>query len=84
MAAENIYTIFFPGLTMVTFAELNTLKKGPNASCGGSLVYVLIFALLLFATDIMLVLTSISGAVLIIVSEVLKHKKNKSDENGQQ
>ena len=78
VAAQNIYTILYPGLTMITFAFLGSHKKGETASCLPSLLYMMLFALLIFFTDIALLVASIAGSVIIIISEISKHKKNDS------
>ena len=78
VAAQNIYTILYPGLTMITFAFLGSHKKGEAASCLPSLLYMLLFALLIFFTDIALLVASIAGSVIIIISEISKRKKNDS------
>ena len=79
VAAQNIYTILYPGLTMITFAFLGARKKGEPASCLPVLLYMMLLAMLVFITDVALTVASISGAIIIILSEIRKHKKNESD-----
>jgi hypothetical protein len=81
VAAQNIYTILYPGLTMITFAFLGSHKKGEPASCLPTLLYMLLFAMLVFLTDVALMVASIAGAIIIILSEISKHKKNNSQNN---
>ena len=81
VAAQNIYTILYPGLTMITFAFLGSHKKGEPASCLPTLLYMLLFAMLVFLTDIALMVASIAGSIIIILSEISKHKKNNSQNN---
>jgi hypothetical protein len=78
VAAQNIYTILYPGLTMITFAFLGSHKKGEAASCLPTLLYMMLFALLIFFTDIALLVASIAGSIIIILSEISKNKKNNS------
>ena len=76
VAAQNIYTILYPGLTMMTLAFLSSRKKGEPTSCLPVLLYMMILAMLVFITDIALMVASIAGAAIIILSEINKHKKN--------
>ena len=63
---------------MITFAFLGARKKGEPASCLPVLLYMMLLAMLVFITDVALTVASISGAIIIILSEIKKHKKNDS------
>ena len=66
---------------MITFAFLGSRKKGEQASCLPVLLYMMLLAMLVFITDVALTVASISGAIIIILSEISKHKKNNSQNN---
>ena len=68
-AAQNIYTILYPGLSMITFAFLGSHRKGETASCLPTLLYMMLFAMLIFFTDVALLVASIAGSVIVILSE---------------
>ncbi len=84
-AAQNIYMILFPGLSLITFGFIGGLSKRRGASCLTSLIYFAILGLILFipgvAAEIAAAVISISafvGAVLVIISAV-KSKMNNND-----
>ena len=77
-AAQNIYTIFVPGFTLITFGFVGGFAKGKNASCFGIMLYIALFALIFFATGTALVVTSFAGAIIVIISHI-KNRKNKID-----
>ena len=81
-AAQNIYMMLFPGLSLITFGFFGSLTKKKGASCLTSLIYFAIFGLVLFipriAAEIAAAVISISafvGAVLVIISAI-KSKTN--------
>ena len=78
-AAQNLYMILFPGLTLITFGTVRSLAKGHNASCLGSILYIAIYAMLFFFTSVTLVLASFAGAILVIASAMKARNKNKHD-----
>ena len=85
-AAQNIYLMLFPGLSLITFGFIGQFSKNKGASCLTSLLYFVIFGLILFipgvAAEIAGALISISafvGSVLVIVSAVKAKTKNNSN-----
>ncbi len=75
IAAQNIYTILFPGLTLVAFGFFGGLVRSGKGSCLGTLAYFATFALLFVLTDVMLVIASFVGAVIVIISEIKSRGK---------
>ena len=74
-AAQNVYLILFPGLSLIAFGFVGSFSKRRGASCLTSILYFAIFGLILFipgvAVEIVGVVISISafvGAVIVIVS----------------
>ena len=76
IAAQNIYTILAPGLSLVTFGFFGALVRSGKGSCLGTLIYFAMFALLFVLTDVILVIASFAGAIIVIVSAI-KSKGNK-------
>ncbi len=70
VAAQNLYTILFPGFTLVCFGFFGGLVRSGRGSCLGTLVYFAMFALLFVFTDVMLVIASFAGALIVIISEI--------------
>ena len=77
-AAQNLYTILFPGFTMITFGFVGSLVKSGKAACLGTLLYIGMFAMLFFMTGVTLVLASSTGAILVIIAAI-KQKTNKKN-----
>jgi hypothetical protein len=80
-AAQNIYVLLFPGLSLITFSFVGTLAKGPNASCFGAILYIAMFALLLFATGIVLVISAFAGAVIVIAMAAKRKAEEMNSSN---
>ena len=78
VAAQNIYTMLFPGFTMITFGFVGSIVKSGKAACLGTLLYIGMFAMLFFMTGVTLVLASFAGAILVIVAAI-KQKTNKKN-----
>ena len=81
VVTQNLYTIFYPGLTMVTFGYISSFTKGEHASCMGSILYMAMLGLVCFLTDIALLVASIAGAILIIVFAIRSRSKNTDNNN---
>ena len=81
-AAQNIYVILFPGLSLVTFSFITSLAKGPNASCIGALLYIVFFALLIFKTAPTLVISAFIGSAIVIVMAAKRKADEISKKNG--
>ena len=82
-AAQNIYLMLFPGLSLITFGFIGSFSKRKGASCLTSLIYFAILGIILFipgvAASVAGVIISISafvGAVLVIVSTVKSKIQN--------
>lgn len=75
VVAQNIYTILFPGLTLVTFGFFGGLIRSGRGTCLGTLAYFALFALFFVLTDILLVLASFVGAMIVIISEIKSRGK---------
>ncbi len=77
---QNLYIIFYPGLTLTAFAFTSSMTKGQNASCLGHLSYMMMFALLLWMPDILFPVASVAGAIIVIITEIKALKPHR--ENG--
>ncbi len=78
--AENIMLILCPGLILTTLGALRmlTTRKGP--SCLGSLLYFgVIFMLCSFSLPA-IIICSIAGAILVILSHISKMRSEKQDQ----
>ena len=70
VAAQNVYMILFPGLTLIAFGFLGALVRGAKGSCLGTLIYIATFGLFFVMTDVMLVLASFTGAMIVIITAI--------------
>ena len=82
-AAQNIYLMLFPGLSLITFGFIGSFSKNKGASCLTSLIYFAIFGLILFVPGIaagvagaVISISAFVGAVLVIVSTIKSKIKN--------
>lgn len=87
-AAQNIYLMLFPGLSLITFGFIGHLSKSKGASCLTSFIYFAIFGLILFVPGIaasiaggVISISAFVGAVLVIISAVKNRSNNKNNQN---
>ncbi len=78
-AAQNIYVIFFPGLSLIAVGFILGLSRGPRASCLGFLFTLALFGFFLYLPYIAFPIASFIGAAVVIISAIRSRKKNDQD-----
>ena len=86
MAAENLYLILFPGLSLIAFGFFGSLIRKKGASCLTSIIYFAIFGLIFFIPNVafeiaggVISISAFAGAILVIVSAIKTKFQNNSD-----
>lgn len=76
-AAENILLVLSPGLVLTALAGIRalTVKRGP--SCLGTLLYFGVIFLLVSLSVYAIIGVSLAGAILIILTHILKRRSDK-------
>lgn len=79
-SAENMMVVLAPGLILTALGALRmlTARKGP--SCLGTLVYMFVIFLLISFSLPAIIITSVAGAVVVILAHIAKHGESKSDD----
>lgn len=79
-AAENMMVVLAPGLILTALGALRmlTARKGP--SCLGTLIYMLVIFMLISFSLPAIIITSVAGAVVVILAHIAKRSASKKDD----